>query len=245
MTPAHPARLVTAAFALALFTGRAHAQSAQALAQLTVVDSANGSPVEHAEILFLGTPITRVTDAGGRVQLQLEPGSYLVRTRRIGFAPRTARLDITGTDTLTVIVVLAPLGIALPEILVRATEERYVGKLSSFAHRMRTSGAPRSSFITREEIDDKRPRQVSDLLRVRSARAQQCAERGAVYLDGIALTSLRVAARGDRRPTIDEIPIDQIEAIEIYVGASEVPAQYNMTAQRGRQPGCVILIWTR
>jgi hypothetical protein len=61
----------------------------------------------------------------------------------------------------------------------------------------------------------------------------------------------RVTTRAGRRPrarpedAVDFIPPDQVEAMEIYRGAAQVPAQYNKTAEPGEASGCVILIWTR
>ena len=45
--------------------------------------------------------------------------------------------------------------------------------------------------------------------------------------------------------SVDFIPPDHVEAMEIYRGAAQVPPQYNVTAEPGMAPGCVILIWTR
>ena len=44
---------------------------------------------------------------------------------------------------------------------------------------------------------------------------------------------------------VDFVPPDHIAAMEIYRGAAEAPAEYNMTAASGMGSGCVILIWTR
>ena len=44
---------------------------------------------------------------------------------------------------------------------------------------------------------------------------------------------------------LDHIPPDQIEAMEVYAGAAQTPAEFSATAMPGLEPGCTIVIWTR
>jgi hypothetical protein len=44
---------------------------------------------------------------------------------------------------------------------------------------------------------------------------------------------------------LDHISPDEIEAIEVYAGAANTPAEFLATAAPGLSPGCTILIWTR
>jgi hypothetical protein len=169
----------------------------------------------------------------------------MLRVRRLGYEARTARLDIIGTDTSTVFFTLTPLPVELAPVIVEAMERKYVGKMSGFAERMHTQGASASSFITRDEIERENPMRVSDLLRKRSARAQQCAN-GTIYVDGVIWESMTVRARRDpTRMATDEFPVNEIEAIEIYYGAGQIPMQFNRTAMSGKPPACVVVIWTR
>jgi hypothetical protein len=60
-----------------------------------------------------------------------------------------------------------------------------------------------------------------------------------VYLDGAAVYSS--SARGTALFNLNSIEANQIEAIEVYTGVGQIPAQYNKTSG-----GCgVLLIWTR
>jgi hypothetical protein len=60
-----------------------------------------------------------------------------------------------------------------------------------------------------------------------------------VYLDGTAVYSS--SARGAMLFNLNSIQANEIEAIEVYTGTAQIPAQYNKTSG-----GCgVMLIWTR
>jgi hypothetical protein len=210
----------------------------------TITDT-TGAPIAEADVLVLGTTIAWRTDARGAFAGTLRPGSHMLRVRRMGYEARSARLDIIGTDTATVFFALAPMAVELAPVLVEAMERKYTAKMTGFAERMNTQGAPASSFITREEIERENPMRVSDLLRKRSARAQQCAN-GSIYVDGILWEPMTVRARRDpTRMATDEFPVSDIEAIEVYSGAGQIPMQYNRTQASGKPPGCVVLIWTR
>jgi hypothetical protein len=125
--------------------------------------------------------------------------------------------------------------------------------MAGFAHRMRTSGASRSSFITRDEIDRRQPRQISDLIKERGGRARECASSATIYVDGTMLVPDRIGAPARGRRTepltrdlrLDIMPLGDIEAIEVYSGAATTPAEFSATASRELAPGCTVLIWTR
>jgi hypothetical protein len=218
-----------------------------------VVEPTTGLPVPSVEIRLLGTPYTARTDTLGAFALNLDAGRYLVRAARLGFGPRSVVLEIAGADTVTVSIELDVLPIRLSEVVVRAREERYRGKLAGFAQRMRTSSAPRSSFITRDEIERKAPRFTSDMLRDRAGRMGACYTGATIWLDGSMLVPDKIGnpIRGRRTEPIqrdmrlDHIPPDQIEAMEVYAGAAQTPAEFSATAMPGLEPGCTIVIWTR
>jgi hypothetical protein len=236
-----------------------------------------GAAVVGADVRLLGTDVVaRSGEDGGFVLRAVEPATYLLRVRRLGFTPRTATIDASAAppgDSLSLAVELAAAPVALPEVVVEALERKYVGRLATFAERMRTSAAPRSSFVTRDELDRMNPTRVSDVVKLRGRRAADCLG-GLVYVDGVLATPQRdvegtvrdaaqsradggviaQTARSARRggsATTDERSVDfidpnDVEAMEIYRGPSEIPTELNMTARSGsKTPGCVIVIWTR
>ena len=231
--------------ALAFAPGAASAQSGGLAVVLGTITDTSGTPVADAEVLVLGSTVAWKTDARGAFTGALRPGSHMIRVRRMGYAARSARLDIIGTDTATVFLSIAPMAVELAPVIVEAMERKYTAKMAGFAERMHSQGAPASSFITREEIERENPMRVSDMLRKRSARAQACAN-GSIYVDGILWEPMTVRARRDpTRMATDEFPVSEIEAIEVYSGAGQIPTQYNRTQASGKPPGCVVLLWTR
>lgn len=245
---------------LALLIAAALASSAQeATAQAraviagVVVEPSTGLPVPNVEVRVLGTDRTVRSDSAGGFTLRLDPGRYLVRATRLGFGPRSVPLDVAVSDTVTLAIEMDVLPLVLSEVMVKAKEERYRGKMAGFAERMRTSTAPRSSFITRDEIERRHPRQISDLIKERGGRIQECASTATIYLDGGMLAPDKIGSpmRGRRSEPIqrdlrlDHIPPDEIEAIEVYAGPANTPAEFLVTAAPGLSPGCTILIWTR
>jgi hypothetical protein len=82
----------------------------------------------------------------------------------------------------------------------------------------------------------------------------ECASNANIYVDGAMLppdkiggpTRGRRTAPSDRDPRIDDfVSIDEVEAVEVYSGGADTPAEFLATAPRGLAPGCTILIWTR
>lgn len=197
-----------------------------------VVDSL-GQTLGGTELRVLGLDVAVRTDEGGAFRLIVPRGRYLLRARRISYAPRTVEVDASA-DTLDLVITLDVLPQQLPEVVVSAAEERYAGRLHAFATRMRLSTAPRGTFVTRRDIEARQPRLLSDLLPRADRRCG--ARRMMVWVDG-----LQLAPNTD----LNMFRVDEVEALEIYRSPSHVPAQYNITAPEGAVPGCVILIWSR
>lgn len=240
------------ATALALSARGATAQ-ARALIAGVAVEPSTGLPVPNVEVRVLGTERTARSDSVGAFTLLLDPGRYLLRATRLGFGPRSVPLEVAVSDTITLSIEMDVLPLVLSEVMIKAKEERYRGKMAGFAERMRTSTAPRSSFITRDEIERRQPRQISDLIKERGGRIQACASTATIYLDGGMLVPDKIGSpmRGRRSEPIqrdlrlDHIPPDEIEAIEVYAGGANTPSEFLATASPGLSPGCTILIWTR
>jgi outer membrane receptor for ferrienterochelin and colicin len=176
-----------------------------------------------------------------------------MRATRLGFGPRSVPLALSAGDTITLSIEMDVLPIQLNEVVVKAKEERYRGKMAGFAERMRTSAASGSSFITRDQIEARHPQYLSDFIKERGGRVRECAGAATIYVDGAMLVPDRIGTptRGrrsepmQRDPRIDHIPPDEIEAIEVYPGGATTPAEFSATSARGLAPGCTILIWTR
>lgn len=237
------------------FVAAASAARAQSRARVEgfAVEPSTGLGIPNVEVRLLGTDRVVRTDSLGAFRLSVDAGHYLVRATRLGFGPRSVSLDAAAGDTLTVSIEMDVLPVQLSEVLVKAREERYRGKMAGFADRMRTSAAPRASFITREEIERRAPRQISDMVQERGGRVASCFRAATIYVDGVMLVPDQIGApvRGRRTEPIqrdlrlDHIPPQEIEAMEVYGGPAVAPAEYSGTVAPGMQPGCIVLIWTR
>ncbi|HUQ79813.1 MAG TPA: carboxypeptidase regulatory-like domain-containing protein [Gemmatimonadaceae bacterium] len=217
------------------------------------VEPSTGLAIPNVEVRLLGTDRLVRTDSLGSFRLSLDPGHYLMRASRLGFGSRSLPLEVGAGDTLTVSIELDVLPVQLSEVVVRAREERYRGKMAGFAERMRTSAASRSSFITRDEIERRAPSQISDMMRERGGRVTLCSSKATIYVDGVMVPQDKIGdpPRGRRtEPTqrdlrLDHFPPREIEAIEVYPGGATTPAEFSATASKQLEPGCTILIWTR
>jgi hypothetical protein len=248
-------RAIAHVVVVASVAGASRTAAAQGRARVegVVVEPTSGLPIPNVEVRLLGTDRVVRSDSAGAFRLAVDAGRYLVRATRLGFAPRSVALEMSPGDTMTMSIEMDILPVQLSEVLVRTREERYRGKMAGFAERMRTSAASRSSFITREEIERRAPRQISDMLKERGGRVAACFGAATIYLDGAMLPPDKIGAplRGRRTEPIqrdlrlDHIPPQEIEAMEVYAGAATTPAEFSATASRGLEPGCTIIIWTR
>jgi hypothetical protein len=226
----------------------------QAVVAGAVVEPSTGLPIPNVEVRVLGTNRLTRSDSLGGFTLLLDAGRYLVRATRLGFGPRSVPIDLAAGDTVTMSIEMDVLPVVLSEVKVKAREERYRGKMAAFAERMRTSTAPRSSFILRDEIERRHPPHLSTLLKERGGRIEECVSKATIYLDGAMFppdhiggpTRGRRTSPSDHDPRIDDfVSLDEVEAVEVYAGGADTPAEFLATAPRGLAPGCTILIWTR
>lgn len=210
-------------------------RAAQSQVMIGSVFDSTGAPIPDAEVFVLGAGAQARSSATGRFALPLRRGvTQLIRVRKLGFVPRTVQLEpMASGDSAFHAIELSRLPVELPTVVVEAREVSYVERLSGFAERMATSSAPRSAFWTREDIARRNPSRVSDLA---LRNDQRCQGRPSIFLNGALL---------DAASTTDVVNPLELEAMEIYRGASQIPARFNVTSSPGRRPGCVILLWTR
>jgi hypothetical protein len=215
-----------------------------------VTDSA-GQAIAGAEVFLHDLRLTARTRDDGRFDFPLvRSGVYVVTARRIGYRPVSWSFRLADTVHLQLRLYRAPT--LLPEVVVNGEEKRANPKLVGFYERLRTSGAPRSAFITRDDIEKRQPSLTSDLLRDKGGRAPTCLG-GLIYVDGVMMPQRsdfdppqgKRRTVPDPRRRIDILPPGDIEAMEIYWSAGRIPSQYNATAPSGAPPSCVILVWTR
>ncbi len=230
------------------FLATAHqgvADGQSAVIRGAVVDS-TGHPVAGAILSVDGTAILAASDSTGSFLLRDVPsGTRIVRVRAIGWKPVTFEIDLEpGADRIGKIG-LEPAAVVLPELKAigdSGFDTPAKRRLAGFEFRRRVNAG---TFRDRKQVDRIFPLYTADLLRgipgVRvipgpiGARVtfQRCLERVSVWIDG---DKVRTTTPGE---ALGLIHPNDVEAIEIYRGLSQIPAEF-------LDDSCAaIVIWTR
>jgi hypothetical protein len=203
----------------------------------------SGAPVAFA--LITVADIRGVADSAGRFSLaNLSPGATEVLVRRLGYTPKRVALTLVEgrADSLHLVLAVIPL-----ELAGINTEATTIGRLADFErHRVNGQGI----YMDRAELEKRRTPRLSDVLRRmpgvrivtdRAGRAMLRMGRSSMgrdcppefWIDGIRAQFLGV----------DDVPVSDIEALEVYRGPSGLPPEFNSRFTNS-QCGAVI-IWTR
>jgi hypothetical protein len=214
-----------------------------------VVDSAR-TPIPEVAVAVVSAHQATRTDDKGRFRLgKLPTGEVEITIRRIGYEPASLRRTIPPTGVDSIMVVLAELPQVMDAIAVSSAERHRRQGIEEFYFR-RAQGVA-GVFFAREDFRDQRASTPSDLLRstpgVRLVRASNgkgvrfqsstTLRRGAdcqpvVWLDGQAAPGME----------LDDVPLNDIEGIELYRGTSTTPGQF---WRAGASQCGAIVIWTR
>jgi hypothetical protein len=205
----------------------------------TVRDT-GGSPVGLARVISSGRVAVSDT-AGFFVLAGLPSGVALLNVRRLGFEPQDIRVELLEGRIDSLSVVLSILPHDLP-----AVEAEADSRLANY-YRHKHSGV--GHFFERREIEEKHIQRISDLMR-RVPGARLIPDRSGRYQLRMGRSTGRDCPPdfwidGVRTPflNVDDIPVEDVEALEIYGGPAGVPPEMN---SRLGNPGCgAIIIWTR
>jgi hypothetical protein len=243
-----PQTIASVVFALCVAVSTAAGQSAEVrLARVTGrVADAVGAAITKAEILVTNTSIQGESGTDGRFELAGVPaGAVEVIVRRLGFSPAKIALDLAAGERRDIRVLLSPVAMLMDSITVTAKSETEVSYGGFENRRARGFG----TFLTREEIEKKRPRVASDLFRTMSG-VKLIRDNGTPMIVsnrlGVVTCPLRVFVDGGDHPLYGQsidvlVQVADIGAIEVYPGGATVPPQFG-----GRESTCgVIAIWTR
>jgi len=229
-----------------------------------VIDQASRRPVAGASVATGDGTVRAITDDQGRFSVSALPGGPVRLTfGMIGFAARTDSLTLRPGVTQELEVTLSQEAVQLDPIAVTVRS----GWLESSGFYEREQSNPGGTFITRDEVERKQARQLTDLLRevpglrtfhldpgrihVRFNREtgndllafDAAADRSLpgcepdLYLDGILFRERAPSGNEPRVAGFDIVDLAQVEGIESYVGPN-APLQY-------QHPCGVILVWTR
>ena len=235
--------------AAALVARLANAQTPQAASAAptaklvgTVTDT-SGTPLARAEVWLLTVNTLRtVCDDSGRFELPgLPAGDITLGVRRLGFESATFTAHLKPGKTHRATFPLTPSARTLDRVNVQDTASAW---LSLFEAR-RTMN--RGTFITRRDFAKENFRIATDILRrvpgvqivptrtgtqvqmTRGAGARRCIPQ--LYVHQTPYSG-----------NFDDFSPDDIEAVEVYVGISEIPPDL---VTLGRPICAAIVIWTR
>lgn len=208
-----------------------------------VVRDTGRAPIALAQVSIAG--VSTATDSAGRFALRgLAGGSTRLTARRMGFEPHDVPFELADDRADSVIIVLALLARDLPGV---TTEALGSARLLEFErHRLAGTGI----YLDRKQIEARRSHYLSDVLRrIPGVRIMTDRNGRSVLRMG------RTSGGRDCPPdywidgvraqffSVDDMPVADIEALEVYRGPSGLPPEYN--ARLGN-PGCgSVVIWTR
>lgn len=208
-----------------------------------VVSTAGDAPIAGAAVQLDTTQWRAVADSQGRFEIDsIEPGTYLLHVRAIGYEEGEWRLTLHADHVSTHSFGLAPAAVELPGVTVKGRTPLSARRYLDFERRRTTGGG---AYFTQEDIEKANPPTLVDLLVTVRGVQQVCLVNDCVakmvrsppgcypqyYLDGNE--SSAYFAR--------HTPPKDVKGIEIYRGSSEVPGEFG-----GSNSACgVIAIWTK
>lgn len=202
------------------------------------VDADDGSALSAAEVTLLdddGSPIrTVVTDSTGHFGLPLSTaGSYTIRIEHLGYRGATSRTFQVGEgEVLRLELRLGRDAIELEPLVVRARDKAVATHAPEYFERSgRNLRLGRGRILTRGDLEPLGDRTVREALEAKmlhfTNHGYPCEPD--IYWNGLAVPSW-------------EIPVTDVEGIEVYRGVSEVPQQYQKDPNA---TDCgVVLVWS-
>jgi hypothetical protein len=222
-----------------------------------VVSTAEKEPLPEARVSVVGTPLVTVSDTDGTFRIVALPsGSQTVEVKMFGYGPSLLPVEIVAGKTAMLVVTLSPVPAPLETVNVLADTMIVPGMRGFQERKARGQG----KFFTREDIERMQVRLFTDVLR--RVPGMQVQRVGSNYGAGYSVQTGRTQGISGGRtcpvlffingapfPMLGDVPInnfispDDIAAVEVYTGASQVPPQFNSTMYNSR---CgVVAIWTR
>lgn len=212
----------------------------------------SGAPVQKARIDIPMSSVSTVSGEDGSFRFpEVQTGTQLLVAYSIGYTPTNEPVNVTSREPTDVTIVVGNQVNMLDPVLVNARRNNSLEKLGFNARQRASFG----HFFTREDIDQRHPNEITDLLKGLSDVNVSYQRGGTVisgrsgaaalgpgnrtctrlYLDGFGPTDLQA---GDLDMLVK--PEDVI-GLEVYQGG-EAPGRF----QAGLDGGCLTLVvWTQ
>ena len=211
-----------------------------------VVSAMTGGPLEGARVVLTSSGRGAFTDSAGDFRIADVPAGFVdtVEVSLIGFAEQTAPLRLQAGATSRAVFSLSETVLRVSDIEVEVERSPLRYTLSEFERRRKTANG---YFVTPEMIERQDPVYPSDILRrvpgvSVGARVQGEAEIRFVHSTVNCYPNLYLNGTFWPRHNLDELSPEQILALEVYRGTSEVPLRFQGP---GRADCGVIVVWTR
>ncbi|MFV2008082.1 MAG: hypothetical protein ACC667_11590, partial [Longimicrobiales bacterium] len=198
-----------------------------------------------------------LSDSAGRFFIAVDLGTYSLVVNRLSYEPEhVTDIEITNTSIMAVRIRLSPDAVEIPGLLVQgerrapslASNGFYDRKKRGFGHFVEVKRLRRLQALRPSELVRNLPGVVTRNGEVRSTR-------GVFRASGPENCVLQVVVdRVYRGANLDDIlTVEEIEAIEVYNGSSNVPPEWQGLAglgyldiTGGTTPTCgVVLVWTK
>ena len=223
---------------------RAAAQLADSLAVLRgqVLSRAQAEPVEQAFVFLTVSGKGAMTNEEGRFTIPDVPGAEdTIQVRYLGFEPSKTAVQLRPGHITNVTLLLGQRVIEVADLQVEV-RRLMSAKLRGFEERRRKGFG---KFITPQQIEQRMPRNTSDMLRglggvlvgrdemggaeVAFTRGSSGTCEPVLYLDGTPMSQMPV----------DDIPATDLMAIEVYQGTTQMPPQW------ARGSCGLLVVWTK
>lgn len=209
------------------------------------VVATTGDAVPRAEVMVPGTSARAAADDSGYFSLRVDgklPGEHPLAARALGFRPVYFALQLSSGDDVVMEIVLERQPVELAATTV--TERKGSVLMAGFWERKELG---QGTFITREELSRQSSPSSVELLRMVPGFRFQAASgmdlRGRVTFDRCSHVSLYLDGTPALGPPGEVLPMinpQHIEAIEVYTGVGQLPADF-----RGGGNCAAIVVWTR
>ncbi len=226
-----------------------HAQSRAQVRTGTIagiVKDSSGQPIPMVEVTAIKPGRTTRSDSAGHFVIGALPSANTdFSFRRLAYAPVILMIAVPPSDTAEVEVVLGVVAQQLTAVLVSEHPEQ-LRRLVAFETR-RAHGV--GHFITRDQIEERRPLRLSDMMRTIPGTMVAAGENGRTILRFTRGTSMRcppqyfldgVMATGF---SIDDISPVDVEGVEVYAGSVGLPPEFNRLY--GTSICGTVIIWSR
>jgi len=214
-------------------------------------------PIQNARLKVVGTDLIAESREDGTFRVWGIPaGHHSLEVRMLGYSTGMIPFDIASGANLVLPVTLVPVALTLDTVTVSSLAGLTPAMRGFEDRRARGTGR----FFTRKEIRRMQARSFTDILR--RAPGIQIQSVNSLFGRGDAVRSQRTGGvmgtracpmlfyiNGAPFPLSQDLTInhylspDDVEAVEVYNGASEIPPQFNSGMFNAR---CgVVVVWTR